>query len=41
MKKKMNKILIFFVVILGCIGISKNVYAETVLKDRNMTIISG
>ena len=41
MKKKMNKILIVFVVILGCIGISKNVYAETVLKDRNMTIISG
>ena len=35
MKKKMSKILIFFVVILGCIGISKNVYAETVLKDRN------
>ena len=37
----MSKRLIFFVVILGCIGISKNVYAETVLKDRNMTIISG
>ena len=39
--KKISRILIFFTIILGCIGISKNVYAETVLKDRNMTIISG
>lgn len=39
--KKISKILMLLIIISGCIGISQNVHAETVLKDKNMSVISG